>query len=113
MRFLFARFFAEVFADFQDLQRKKAIHSKDYNMVKQGYKQTEVGVIPEDWEVKKLGDVALNIASGKSNTQNYDSGVFPIYGSTGIIGMKSYYDYEGEKITVARDGANASKINFI
>jgi hypothetical protein len=23
-----------------------------------GYKQTEVGVIPEDWEVKKLGEVS-------------------------------------------------------
>src|SRR5690606_18330293 len=113
MQFLFARFFARFFAAFQNLQRKKTIHLKDYNMVKQGYKQTEIGVIPEDWEVKKLGDVSLKIASGKSNTQNYDSGVFPIYGSTGIIGMKSYYDYEGEKITVARVGANAGKINFI
>jgi len=25
-----------------------------------GYKQTEVGVIPEDWEVKALGDSLLN-----------------------------------------------------
>ncbi len=24
--------------------------------MKPGYKQTEVGVIPEDWEVKRLGD---------------------------------------------------------
>lgn len=26
-------------------------------MVKQGYKQTEIGVIPEDWEVKELGEL--------------------------------------------------------
>ncbi len=26
--------------------------------VKKGYKQTDVGVIPEDWEVKRLGDIA-------------------------------------------------------
>lgn len=26
-------------------------------MVKKGYKQTEVGVIPEKWKDKKLGDV--------------------------------------------------------
>lgn len=57
MQFLFARFFAGFFAAFQDLQRKKAIHSKDYNMVKQGYKQTEIGVIPEDWEVVKIASV--------------------------------------------------------
>ena len=25
--------------------------------IRQGYKQTEVGVIPEEWEVKKLGDI--------------------------------------------------------
>ena len=27
--------------------------------IKSGYKQTEVGLIPSDWEVKKLGDIAL------------------------------------------------------
>ena len=26
--------------------------------LKPGYKQTEVGVIPEDWEVQKLGSIA-------------------------------------------------------
>ncbi|MEB3334813.1 MAG: restriction endonuclease subunit S, partial [Cyanobacteriota bacterium] len=26
--------------------------------LKPGYKQTEVGVIPEDWEIKKLGELA-------------------------------------------------------
>jgi restriction endonuclease S subunit len=33
--------------------------------VKKGYKQTEVGVIPEDWEVKKLGEIA-EIATGST-----------------------------------------------
>ena len=31
--------------------------------IKTGYKQTEVGVIPEDWEVKKLGEF-LNVIGG-------------------------------------------------
>jgi len=31
--------------------------------VPKGYKMTEVGVIPEDWEVKKLGDIA-NVKTG-------------------------------------------------
>ena len=25
--------------------------------IKKGYKQTEIGVIPEDWEVKELGEL--------------------------------------------------------
>jgi type I restriction enzyme S subunit len=32
--------------------------------VKLGYKQTEVGVIPEDWEVKQIGDLEPFITSG-------------------------------------------------
>jgi type I restriction enzyme S subunit len=27
------------------------------NSVKKGYKQTEIGVIPEDWEVRRLGEI--------------------------------------------------------
>ena len=34
-------------------------------LVKPGYKLTEAGVIPEDWEVKKLGDIAI-IATGST-----------------------------------------------
>ena len=29
--------------------------------VKAGYKRTEVGVIPEDWEVKRLSDLNPNM----------------------------------------------------
>src|SRR5690606_196246 len=32
--------------------------------VKAGYKQTEVGVIPEDWEVESLGDLVVKVGSG-------------------------------------------------
>ena len=34
--------------------------------VKPGYKQTEVGVIPKDWEVKPLGDIGHCWAGGSS-----------------------------------------------
>jgi type I restriction enzyme S subunit len=80
-------------------------------LIKQGAMQ-ELLAPKEDWEVKKLGDVALNISSGKSNTLS-ENGLFPIYGSTGIIGYKKYYDYEGQVITIARVGANAGKVNII
>lgn len=66
----------------------------------------------EGWEVKKLGDLCLSISSGKSNTQSVN-GEYPIYGSTGIIGWKNYADYEGNKILVARVGANAGTVNKV
>ncbi|MBD1399443.1 restriction endonuclease subunit S [Pelovirga terrestris] len=36
--------------------------------VRPGYKQTEVGVIPEDWEVMQLGDLSLKVGSGITPT---------------------------------------------
>jgi type I restriction enzyme S subunit len=33
-------------------------------MVEKGFKQTEIGLIPEDWEVKKLGEVADVVRGG-------------------------------------------------
>ncbi len=38
--------------------------------IKPGYKQTELGIIPEDWDVKKLGEVA-NVYDGTHQTPKY------------------------------------------
>jgi len=38
-----------------------------------GYKRTEVGVIPEDWEVRKIGDL-FEILTGKSKSKLISSG---------------------------------------
>lgn len=43
-----------------------------------GYKQTEVGVIPEDWEVVRLGDVAT-IRDGTHQTPRYVPSGIPFY----------------------------------
>jgi len=47
--------------------------------VPKGYKMTEVGVIPEDWEVKKLGDIAEMASGGTPLTSNpnYYNGDIP------------------------------------
>jgi type I restriction enzyme, S subunit len=39
--------------------------------ITKGYKNTEVGVIPEDWEVKTLGEVAI-FSNGKAHEQFID-----------------------------------------
>lgn len=46
--------------------------------IKKGYNQTELGVIPEDWEVKELGELA-EVKDGTHQTPKYfDSGI-PFY----------------------------------
>ena len=49
-------------------------------MVKPGYKQTEIGVIPEDWEDKKLGDVGkVCMCKRIFADQTSDTGEIPFF----------------------------------
>jgi type I restriction enzyme S subunit len=80
-------------------------------LLKQGAMQTLL-TPAADWELKKLGEVCKSIASGKSNTSS-DGELYPIFGSTNIIGYKNYYEYSGNNMTVARVGANAGLVNII
>lgn len=40
-------------------RNQENLHKIKVQTIKKGYKQTEVGVIPEDWETKKLGDICV------------------------------------------------------
>jgi type I restriction enzyme S subunit len=47
--------------------------------LRQGYKQTEIGIIPIDWDVARIVDVA-SITTGSRNTQDrVDEGLFPFF----------------------------------
>lgn len=76
-----------------------------------GYKQSELGEIPEDWDIVSVGECVVFVGSGKTSTKYI--GEYPLYGSTGIIGSCSSPEYEGEAVLVARVGANAGKLNFV
>ncbi|MBD5289977.1 MAG: hypothetical protein HDS26_04750 [Bacteroides sp.] len=65
----------------------------------------------DEWKKTTLGEIAISISAGKSGNPNED-GKYDLYGSTGKIGRTNNGDYEGEKILVARVGANAGKINY-
>lgn len=81
-------------------------------IIPNGYKQTEIGVIPMDWDVKEINDLTISVSSGKSKTTS-EMGDFPIYGSTGIIGHRKQPDYSGNKVLIARVGANAGTVNKV
>lgn len=75
-------------------------------------KKTEIGWIPRDWEVKELSEITTSISSGVSKKYSF-MGKYPVYGSTGQIGSSDTYHYIGEKILIARVGANAGTINRV
>lgn len=66
----------------------------------------------DDYEMKEVADITYNVSSGKISKQLED-GKYNVYGSIGIIGKSNFYDYTGEKVLVARVGANAGSVNKI
>lgn len=47
--------------------------------IPQGYKKTEIGIIPQDWEVKKLGEICSSIKDGTHQTPKYVNFGIPFY----------------------------------
>ena len=71
-------------------------------MVAEGYKETEIGVIPEEWEVVKLKNI-LTIGSGK-DYKYLDKGDIPVYGTGGFMLSVNKYLYDGESVCIGRKG---------
>lgn len=72
--------------------------------VPKGYKQTEVGVIPEEWNIKTFGQV-LSICHGKSQRDvEVEDGPYPILASGGIIGTAKLPLYEYDSVLIGRKG---------
>jgi type I restriction enzyme S subunit len=71
----------------------------------EGYKESELGLIPEDWDALSLGNV-FKMKSGEGITK--DSGVhgeYPVYGGNGVTFFHNKYRYEHPQIIIGRVGA--------
>jgi len=76
-------------------------------------KKTEIGEIPENWEVVRLGEVFKIVAGGDISKLNFsptktNKFIYPIYSNTiennGLYGFADTYQFEGNCITVTARG---------
>lgn len=74
--------------------------------MREGYKQAEVGEIPEEWDFKELSHVC-SMKSGQSITSSdfKDGAPFPCYGGNGLRGFTSSHTHEGKYALIGRQGA--------
>ncbi len=78
--------------------------------IPQGYKQTELGLIPEDWEVTTIKQIA-DITTGNKNTQDAeDGGKYPFYVRSQNVERINSYSYDSEGVVTAGDGVGTGKI---
>ncbi len=69
------------------------------------FKRTEVGKIPEDWEVKKIGDcIELIYGKGLPKRQRKKGNIY-VFGSNGIVGFHNEAIVKGPGIIIGRKGS--------
>ncbi|MBP3709821.1 MAG: restriction endonuclease subunit S [Treponema sp.] len=66
------------------------------------FKQTELGEIPADWEVREVGTL-LKIGHGK-DYKNLKHGTVPVFGTGGYMTSVSDFLYDGETVCIGRKG---------
>lgn len=75
-----------------------------------GYKQTEIGLIPEDWEVKKVEEIASITTGGRDTQDRVEHGTYPFYVRSNTVESINSYSFDGEAVLTSGDGVGVGKI---
>lgn len=83
--------------------------------IPKGYKDSPLGIIPKEWEVKRLGEICSHFKSGTTITskQISEKGKYPVYGGNGLRGYSDTYTHDGAYILIGRQGALCGNINYV
>ena len=80
--------------------------------VKPGYRQTDAGVIPEDWEAKSLGKF-VSLQRGHDLTErDRRRGDIPVMGSAGQNGFHDTAIANGPGVVLGRSGASFGQAHY-
>ena len=85
------------------------------NNIPKGYKQIKVGVIPQEWEVVRLGEIC-KIQKGKQLNKSTltKSGKFPVInGGIEPSGYTNKYNTNENSITISEGGNSCGFVNLI
>ena len=80
--------------------------------MKQGYKQSPLGPIPEEWEVKRIGDFAPLQRGFDLPTDRIVKGIYPVVYSNGILNFHNEYKAKGPGVVTGRSGT-IGKVTYV
>ena len=83
--------------------------------IKEGYKKTAMGVIPEEWKVERLGNICSHFKSGNGITSKdiNENDEYPVYGGNGLRGYTNSYTHLGDYFLIGRQGALCGNIQRV
>ena len=76
-------------------------------------KNSELGEIPEDWEVVKLGEVARIKTGSKNNQDKADNGLYPFFVRSETVERINTFSYACEAILVPGEGGIGKIFHYI
>ena len=80
--------------------------------IRPGYKQTEVGVIPEDWDCLQLGEIAGTITTGKLDANAMSKeGDYPFFTCAREIYRIDKFAFDADALLVSGNGANVGYVH--
>jgi type I restriction enzyme S subunit len=75
-----------------------------------GYKQTELGLLPSDWDIAFIEDM-LSISTGAKNTQDrIEDGLYPFFVRSQKVERINSFAYDEEAVLTAGDGVGTGKV---
>jgi type I restriction enzyme S subunit len=80
------------------------------NKIEPVYKQTDIGMIPEDWAVVSVEEIADVTTGNKDTKDRSDSGAYPFFVRSQIVERINSYSYDGEAVLTAGDGVGVGKV---
>lgn len=81
--------------------------------IPQGYKNTEIGIIPDNWEVTLLGHLSrMKSGQGITSASIEENGDYPCYGGNGLRGFTKTYTHEGIFPLIGRQGALCGNVTL-
>lgn len=108
-----------VIAALRDLKKSLMRHLFTYGPVGVGtrhavsLRDTELGPLPEHWQVVRLGEVASVDWGNTSLTKAiYQSYGYPAFSASGMDGYLDFFEHDGEAVIVSAIGARCGKCFF-
>jgi type I restriction enzyme S subunit len=84
----------------------------DNQHIPTGYKLSPLGPIPEDWEVKRIGDFAPLQRGFDLPTNKIVKGKYPVVYSNGILNFHNEYKAKGPGVVTGRSGT-IGKVTYV
>lgn len=76
-------------------------------------RQTELGCVPEDWEMVELGSVAFIKTGSKNNQDKKENGQYPFFVRSANVEQIDSYSYDCEAILIPGEGNIGSIFHYI